>query len=86
MDNKPHELRELYLERNRNESRLIVKRLKGLLTFHGFLCAAVGIAAAQKLFAIAIILSVIGALICLPWYCAARLSYWRSDPIWRQKN
>ncbi len=53
---------------NRNESRLVVERLKGLLTFHGFLFAAVGIAAAQKLFAIAIILSVRGALICLPWY------------------
>lgn len=56
MDNKPHGLRELYLERNHNESRLIAERLKSVSTFHGFLFAAVGIAATQKLFAIAIIL------------------------------
>jgi hypothetical protein len=80
MNSEPHELRKLYLERNRNESRLAVERLKGLLTFHGFLFAAVGIVAAKKLVAVAIILFVRGALICLPWYCVARLSYWRSGP------
>jgi len=80
MNNEPHEIRELYLERN--ESRLIVECLKGLLTFHGFVFATIAIAAAQKLFAIAIILSVIGALICLPRYCVVRLSYRKSDRVW----
>ncbi len=30
MNNEPHELRKLYLGRNRNESRLVVERPKGL--------------------------------------------------------
>jgi hypothetical protein len=73
MSDELTEQRDQYLELNRNESRLIAERLKGLLTFHGFLFAAVGLASTDK--SKAILLSIIGAVICISWYRSVRLSY-----------
>jgi hypothetical protein len=67
--------RDVYLELNRNESRLIVERLRAMLTFHGLLFTAVGVAAGQRLFLLALLLAFVGALLCLPWYRSVRLSY-----------
>ena len=45
----PDELadRGVYLELNRNESRVIAERLRAKLTFHGLLFAAIWVAAAS---------------------------------------
>lgn len=67
--------RDLYLELNRNESRIISERLRGMLTFEGLLFAAASVSAGQRLFVLAGLLAVTGALCCWPWYYAVRISY-----------
>ena len=46
-----------------------------MLTFHGLLFAAVGVSAGQRLFVLALLLGLVGALLCLPWYHSVRISY-----------
>ena len=83
MDNLPFEpmsdeltkQRTYCVELNRNESRVIIERMKALLTFQGFLFAAVGVAAGQKLYAVASLISIVGALTCLPWFVSVKVSY-----------
>ena len=67
--------RSVYLELNRNESRIIAERLRAMLTFHGLLFAAVGVSAGQRLFVLALLLAFVGALFCWPWYREVLLSY-----------
>lgn len=67
--------RSMYLELNRNESRIIAERLRAMLTFHGLLFAAVGVAAGQRLFLLALLLAFVAALLCWPWYHSVHLSY-----------
>src|ERR1700687_6174797 len=71
----PIEIREMYLELNRNESRIIHERLKGMLTFEGLLFTAVGVTATSKLFFLGFLVAVMGLLACVPWYIAVRGSY-----------
>ncbi len=65
----------MYLELNRNESRIMVERLRALLTFHGLLLAAVGVSSGQRLFLLAFLLACVGLLLCVPWIGSVRLSY-----------
>ena len=67
--------RAAYLELNRNESRIISERLRSMLTFHGLLFAAVGVSAGQRLFALALLLSIVGFVFCAPWFYSVELSY-----------
>lgn len=67
--------RNVYLELNRNESRIIAERMRALLTFHGFLFAAVGISAIQRLFVLALLLALVGAVLCIPWHRSVSLSF-----------
>jgi hypothetical protein len=67
--------RNVFLELNRNESRIIAERMRALLTFHGLLFAAVGVAASQRLFILALVLAPVGALLCIPWSRSVSLSY-----------
>jgi hypothetical protein len=67
--------RSVYLELNRNESRIIAERLRAMLTFHGLLFTAVGVSAGQRLFLLALLLAFVGALLCRPWYHSVDLSY-----------
>ena len=71
--------RDVYLELNRNESRVLAERLRTMLTFHGFLFAAVGVSAGQRLFILALLLAWAGALLSLPWNYSVLLSYWGSQ-------
>jgi len=65
--------RAAYLELNRNESRIISERLRSMLTFHGLLFAAVGVSAGQRLFALALLLSIVGFVFCVPWFYSVEL-------------
>jgi hypothetical protein len=67
--------RGVYIELNRNESRIITERLRGMLTFQGLLFAAVGVSAGQRLFLLALVLVIAGAASCWPWYKSVRLSF-----------
>src|SRR5271165_940833 len=69
------EERSVYLELNRNESRIIAERMRSMLTFHGFLFTAVGVSASQRLFALALVLAFLGLLVCAPWFFSVLLSY-----------
>jgi hypothetical protein len=69
------EERRVYLELNRNESRIIFERMRAMLTFHGLLFAAVGVSAGQHLWGLAILLAIVGAAMCAPWAYSVRLSY-----------
>ncbi len=84
----PDELadRGVYLELNRNESRIITERLRAMLTFQGFLFATVGVAAGQRLCVLALLLAVVGAVSCWSWYYAVRLSYQGAAGIGREYN
>jgi hypothetical protein len=67
--------RSVYIELIRNESRVIGERLRAMLTFQGFLFATVGVAASHRLFALALLVSGMAALSCLPWFWSVRMSY-----------
>jgi hypothetical protein len=67
--------RTVYVELNRNESRIIVERLRAMLTYEGLLFAAVGVAVTQRFFLLALLFVIAGALSCLPWYKSVRVSY-----------
>ena len=78
--------RNVYLELNRNESRIITERLRAMLTFHGLLFAAVGVSAGQRLFLLALLLAFVAALLCRPWYHSVRLSYRGCGAVGRTYN
>ena len=67
--------RKVFLELNRNESRIIAERRQAMLTFHGFLFAAVGVSAGARLFILALLLAIVGALLCIPWRRSVSLSF-----------
>lgn len=71
----PSQIRAMRLELNRNESRILYERLKGMLTFQGFLFASVGVSASRDLFLLAILISTVGGLACIPWLVAVQVSY-----------
>jgi hypothetical protein len=67
--------RGICVELNRNESRILLERLKAHLTFQGFLFAAVGVAAGQHIVPLAVLISIVGIVACIPGYLFARISY-----------
>lgn len=69
------QLRAMLVELNRNESRVLYERLKGMLTFQGFLFASVGISTSQDLFRLAVLICAVGGLVCIPWLVAVQVSY-----------
>jgi hypothetical protein len=71
----PYQTRAMLLELNRNESRILYERLKGMLTFQGFLFTAVGVLTSHDLFFLALLVSAVGGLACIPWRVATRVSY-----------
>jgi hypothetical protein len=71
----PSQLRAMYLELNRNESRVLYERLKGMLTFQGLLFAAIGVSASKQYFTIALLIAIVGGLACIPWAIAVLVSY-----------
>jgi hypothetical protein len=78
------EIRAMYLELNRNESRVLYERFKGMLTFHGLLFAAIGVAANREYFTIAVLVAIVGGLACIPWWVSVRVSYRGADEIGRR--
>lgn len=77
----PSQIRTMLLELNRNESRILYERLKGMLTFQGLLFASVGISASQNLYLLAILVSAVGGFACIPWRIAVQVSYRGADQI-----
>jgi hypothetical protein len=80
----PSQIRAMLLELNRNESRILYERLKGMLTFQGFLFASVGVSASRDLFLLAILISAVGGLACIPWRVAVQVSYRGAEKIGKQ--
>jgi hypothetical protein len=78
--------RDVYVELNRNESRIIAERLRGMLTFQGLLFAAVSVSAGQRLFLLTLVLATAGAVSCWPWRESVRLSYRGTEAIGREYN
>jgi hypothetical protein len=79
-------VRDMYIELNRNESRIVTERLRAMLTFHGLLFAAVGVAAGQRLFLLALLLACVAALVCVPWVYSILLSYWGLEELSKRYN
>jgi len=82
----PSQVREMLLELNRNESRILFERLKGMLTFQGFLFASVAVCASNHLFILPILISLAGGLACIPWRFAGRISYRGEDQLKKQMS
>jgi hypothetical protein len=78
------QIRAMLLELNRNESRILYERLKGMLTFHGFLFTSVGVSASNDLFWLAIPIAAVGGLACIPWRVAVRVSYRGAEQLGKQ--
>lgn len=68
-------LREMHLELIRSENNLISSRSNSFFTFEGFLFVAVGFLISSSMFLPIIILALIGAIACLPFYKSVRFSY-----------
>lgn len=68
-------VRDVYIELIRNESRILTERLRSMLTFQGLIFTAVGVAAGQRLFVLALLLAFVAGLFCVPWSHSVRLSY-----------
>ena len=67
--------RNVFIELNRNESQVLAERMRAWLTFYGFLFAAVGVSASQRLFILAMLLALVGAVLSIPWIRSVLLSY-----------
>jgi hypothetical protein len=78
--------RSVYIELNRNESRIITERLRGMLTFQGLLFAAVSVSAGQRLFLLTLVLAIAGAVTCWPWYKSVHLSFKGTEALGREYN